>query len=182
MAGRLTRALHRTPTAAFTPSKIYTSSQRLPRLSGKPLDSTMNSLRVAMVILGSVLAGCSTVKPCTAPPDADLGGWMTSDDPELGVHQSCLAGDHRFVLKALMDRNAQGQVTRWDELTEVVVRVRRGERLMYGFDCGSGSARGDVIALVDDRTGRPLRAWRIDSSTRQFVLVSPQSVTCESLE
>jgi hypothetical protein len=142
----------------------------------------MNSLRVAIVVLSFVLVGCSTVTPCAASPDADLGGWMVSEDPELGVHQTCAAGGHRFVLKALVERNAQGQVTRWDELADLVVRLHRGERLMYGLECGSGSNRGDVIAVVAARTEQPLRAWRIDTSARQFVPVSPQTVTCESLE
>ena len=142
----------------------------------------MNSLRVAIVVLSFVFAACSAVTPCAATPDADLGGWMVSDDPELGVQLTCVAGSHRFVLKALVERNAQGQVTRWAELSDLVVRVHRGEHLMYGFECGSGSNRGDVIAVVAHRNEQPLRAWRIDTSARQFVPVSPQTVTCESLE
>lgn len=141
----------------------------------------MNILRFAIVVLVFILAGCSTVAPCAASADGD-GGWMVSEDPELGVHHTCVTSGHRFVLQALVVRNAEGRVTRWDELSELVVQVHRGEHLMYGIECGSGSNRGDVIAVVADRTEKALRAWRIDTSTRQFMQVSPQSVTCESLE
>lgn len=108
---------------------------------------------------------------------------MVDEESELGVHQLCESSDHRFVLQRLVERDAEGRVTRWDELTDLVVRVRRGEQLMFGFECGSEPGRrGDVIAVVKKGTDDPVRAWRIDTVARQFHLIAPANVTCESIE
>jgi hypothetical protein len=132
-----------------------------------------------------VLSACSANIPCASSSAAnkDLGGWMVDEASTMGVHQYCAGRDHRFVLQAVAERKADGGVIRWTKLTDLNVHLHRGERLMFGFECGSAlGIRGDVIAVVNTRTDEPLRTWHINVTERRFVLVSPETVTCESIE
>jgi hypothetical protein len=108
---------------------------------------------------------------------------MVDEASTVGVHQQCVSAENRFVLRSVVERTPDGRVARWKDLDELTVLLRRGEALMYGFECGSAAGvRGDVIAVVHEGNVEVLRAWRVDLIGRRFVPTSPGTVWCESLE
>jgi hypothetical protein len=137
---------------------------------------------LALLTLFAVTA-CASAPRC---PGEDLGGWLTGQDDAYGIQHSCTGGSERFLLQAIASRQPNGSVAEWTDPVALDVPLARGERTMYGFECGSGpDTRGDAVAVVRDRRDGSFevkRAWKIDAVNRAFVPVPPETVVCESIE
>jgi hypothetical protein len=145
--------------------------------------TALRSLRCRFLALALLLTSCSTSLPC---PAEDLGGWIVDDESTYGVHHYCTSESERFVLRAVAKRRLDGSVAEWTHLATLDIPLRRGERTMFGFECGSRPGRrGDAIAVVRYRRDGSFavkRACLVHAHNRTFVAVPAHKIACESLE